>query len=152
MTYGELNIVRTLRKKLADEEQKLSALRLCVDSITPPFTRDAKGCTCLDTLPKAAAKNSRTEILGVMISDAEARVADTRSKIEAEIPLLTEKIQREVEGEKDQALLILRYVNGKHFRDIGILLGYSEAHVYFTHRKILKALLQKNLIVDNSRC
>lgn len=152
MTYEELNVIKRLRKKLLDREQRLAALNLLVESITPPFTRDKDGFTCLDTLPKSHPVESRPEALTVRIAEAEERVAATRAQIAAEIPLLTEKIQREVTDETEQALLIHRYVNCKHFRDIGLAMGFSEGHVYFTHRRILKNLLQENLTVDVSRC
>lgn len=151
MTFEELNVIRNLKKRLSDEEQKLEALKLSVESIVPQFSRNKDGFTCLDDLPKAKIRDSRTEKMVLMIIDAERRIASTHSRIDEEIAALTEKIQREVVSETDQALLIHRYVNCKNFREIGILLGFSEAHTYFTHRRILKNLLQENLIVNNSR-
>lgn len=142
VTFEELNIVRRLRKKLDDEQQKLKALTLCADSITPQFTRGNDGCTCLDTSPKAKVLTSRPENIAVLLTEAESRIADTQTRIAAESLLLTDKIQREAKNDKDSALLIHRYVNCRHFRDIGILMGFSEAHVYFTHRNILRYLLQ----------
>ena len=58
MTFEELNTVRRLRKILEDEEQRLSALKLCADSITPQFTRGDDGATCLDTSPKSKTLTS----------------------------------------------------------------------------------------------
>lgn len=142
MTFEELNTVRRRRKILDDEKQKLAALKISADSITPQFTRGDDGATCLDTSPKSKTVTSRPENLAIMINEAEERIAQTQTKLAIEIVTLTDKIQREAKDEKDQTLLLHRYVNGKHFRDIGILMGFSEAHVYFTHRKILRYLLQ----------
>ena len=142
MTFEELNTVRRLRKILDDEKQKLEALKISVDSITPQFTRGDDGTTCLDTSPKSKNLTSRPENLAIMLSEAEERIAQTQARIDSAITVLTDKIQLEAKDKKDQTLLLHRYVNGKHFRDIGLLMGFSEAHVYFTHRKILRYLLQ----------
>lgn len=142
MTFEELNSVRRLRKKLGDAQQKLQALALSMDSITPQFTRGEDGYTCFDTSPKAKSTTSRPENITVLLSEAELRVARIQSELDKEIISLTDKIQREVTDENDQALILHRYVGGKYFRDIGFLMGISEAHVYFTHRRVLKRLLQ----------
>lgn len=95
-------------------------------------------------------KPSPTEMLATMITDAERKIAALNIRIENEVLKLTNKIQSEVPNESEQTLLIHRYINCKHFRDIGFLMGFSEAHVYFTHRRILKTILQEKLIVNNS--
>lgn len=141
MTYEELNVVRNLKKKLEAEKQKLSALR---ESITPATPK-------LNDAPHGTNTASPTEKLATMITDTERKIANLNIRIEIESFKLTNKIQAEVPNETEQALLIHRYINCKHFRDIGFLMGFSEAHVYFTHRKILKTILQENLIVNNSR-
>lgn len=136
MTYEELNVVRNLKKKLEDEKQKLSALR---ESITPATPK-------LNDLPRGTDTHSPTEKLAMMITDAERHIARLNRRIESESLMLTNKIQAEVQSPREQALLMHRYVNCKHFRDIGFAMGISEANVYFSHRKILK-----KLIVDYSQ-
>lgn len=156
MTYGELNVVRNLKKLISDEEKKLAALQLCVEEITSKgakFARDKDGSyPYLDTMPKGrGAVSSRPENFAVMIADAEAKIRRIQARMDQESFNLTDKIQREVPSDFDRTLLIYRYVACKHFREIGILLGVSEAHTYFKHREILKTLLQENLIADNSQ-
>lgn len=140
MTYEELNVVRNLKKKIEVEEQKLSALRELVKPATTKF----------NDLPRGTKTASPTETLATMITDAERRVNALYARLETEILTLTSKIQAEIENESEQTLLLYRYISCKHFRDIGFLMGFSEAHVYFTHRKILKNILQEKLIVNNS--
>lgn len=59
MTFEELNIMRTLKKKISDEEQKLQGFRELAQSITPQFSRttcrEGKkeiSYTCMDLQPK----------------------------------------------------------------------------------------------------
>lgn len=131
MTYEELNVVRNLKKKLDAEKQKLSALR---ESITPATPK-------LNDAPHGTNTASPTEKLAMMITDTERRIAKLNIRIEVESFKLMDKIQAEVQDAKEQTLLIHRYINCKHFRDIGAAMGFSEGHVYFTHRNILKKLL-----------
>ena len=144
MTYQELNVVRVLKKKLEDETKKLSSLRDLVRPATTKFTRetiDGKSYTCLDVMPRGTNTTSPTESLAMMITDAERRIANLKRRIESESLTLINKIQAEVQDVKGQALLIHRYINCEHFRDIGFAMGTSESNVYFTHRKILKKLI-----------
>lgn len=131
MTYEELNIVRNLKKKLDAEKQKLSALR---ESITPATPK-------LNDAPRGTNTASPTEKLAMMITDTERRIAKLNIRIELESFKLTDKIQAEVQDTKEQTLLIHRYINCKRFEDIGTAMGFSEGHIYFIHRNILKKLL-----------
>ena len=137
MTYEELNIVRNLKKKLEAEKQKLSALR---ESITPATPK-------LNDLPRGTDTASPTEKLAMMMTDAERKIARLNRRIESESLTLANQIQSEVQDSKEQALLIHRYINCKSFRDIGLVMGFSEGYIYFSHRRILKKLL-----VNVSQC
>ena len=143
MTFEELNIVRTLRKQIADEERKLEGFKDLAHSITPQFkrvTEDGESFPCLDVSPKGNNFDSRVETIATLITDTENILADLRRKIENEMPLLAKKIQEEFKDTNAQSLLLYRYVFGKHFRDIGFLMNYSESRVYFMHGNLMKKL------------
>lgn len=137
MTREELNSVRNLRKKLDLEQQNLAELK---ENINPATSNLARGKNS-----RGANIDSPTEKLAILIVDAERKIRRLSKRLDAEISNLSNKIQAEVAGEKERALLIHRYINCRRFREIGALLKLSESHVYFTHRKILQKLL-----VDNS--
>lgn len=152
MTFEELNIVRKIKKQIADEEQKLRGFKDFALSITPQFSRETyrdeknklQSFTCLNVMPKGTGTDSRVETIATLIVDTEKVIADLKKRLEIETPLLAKKIKNEVEDSTAQTLLLYRYVFCEHFRDIGFLMKYSESHVYFTHKKILEEMLDEN--------
>ena len=143
MTFEELNVVRTLRKQIADEERKLAGFKDLARSVTPQFNRvteNGKSFTCLDVSPKGNNPDSRVETIATLITDTENILTGLRRRVETEIPLLTKKIQEEFKDTNAQTLLLYRYVFGKHFRDIGFLMNYSESRVYCMHGNLMKKL------------
>lgn len=157
MTFEELNIVRTLKKKIADEEQKLQGFRDLAQSITPQATRvtyrEGKkeiSYTCLDAQPKGSSKDSRVEMTVALIVDTEKIIADLKMQLEKETPLLIKKFQAEFPDGIEQRILISRYVAGQSFREIARSMRYSLQHVFRVHKKILKNLDQKRRVEESS--
>lgn len=132
MTYEELNAVRKLKKKIAEGQIRLKALKNCAESAaTSKLSHD-----------KVNNKNtaSKVEVLAVMIADLETEITEMQKKLVETIPTLTAKIQSEISDNAEQTLLLYRYVACKYFRDIGFLMGYSENWVYWKHNQILKKI------------
>ena len=145
MTFEELNIVRKLKKQIADEEQKLQGFKDLAQSITPQATRvtlrEGKkeiSYTCLDVSPKNSSTDSRVELIASLIVDTENGIAEIESQIEKETPLLIDKIKEEFQDTLEQSLLLYRYVFLKNFREISFLMKYSERFIYKKHKQILK--------------
>ncbi len=139
MTFKELNEVRSLKKQIESEQKKLKALKIVVGAFPHKYGKSDSGGS------SGGVAKSAFESFVVQIADTESRIEKMQGELTKAVSRLTEKIQAEVEGKAEQTLLIYRYVACEYFRDIGFLMGYSEAHVYFLHREILR-----NLIVDNS--
>ena len=139
MTFEELNIVRKLKKQIADETKKLQALKIVIGAFPHKYGKQNQGGS------SGGVAKSDFESFVVQIADTEKKIENLQTELTDAVPRLTKKIQSEITDTAEQTLLIYRYVACKFFRDIGFLMGYSEAHVYFRHREILK-----NLIVDNS--
>ena len=140
MTLSELNEVRNLKKRLEGEQKKLNALKIVVGAFPHKYGQSEEGGAGSGGTPKSAF-----ESYVVQIADTEKNIEKLQNELTQAVPRLTEKIQNEVANTDEQTLLIYRYVACKFFRDIGFLMGYSEARVYSLHREILK-----KLIVDNS--
>ena len=135
MTSDELNEVRDLRTALIDAEKVLEVWRRA-EALKIP-TRDG--------LPKSHSVDSRVERIAVKVIDAERKVAELKAQLADAIPRLEQKICAKVEDSAERALLLFRYVEGMYFCDIGFLMGYSEAHVYYLHR-----IAREKLIGDSS--
>lgn len=130
MTFTELNEVRTLKKQIAAEKQKITALRDSINSVTSK----------LEPTPKGTTTESRIEVLAVLIVDTEAKINRLQARLQQAVPELTEKILAEKLDSAEQTLLINRYIACKYFRDIGFLMGYSENWIYWKHNQILKKI------------
>lgn len=130
MTLDELNEVRNLRATLMDAEKVLEVWRRA----------GALKISTSEGLPKSHSVDSRVERVTVKVIDAERRVADLKAQLVDAIPRLEQKICAEVTDPAEQTLLLFRYIEGMHFRDIGFLMKYSEAYVYRIHNKALKNL------------
>ena len=147
MTFEELNIVRTLKKKIADVEQKLQGFKDLAESITPQFSRTTYregkkeiSYTCLDVSPKGTSKDSRVEMTAALIVDTEKIISELKARLEKETPLLIKKIQNEVADGAEQRILMNRYILGKSFKEISHLLRYSLRQIFYIHERILKRL------------
>jgi len=67
---------------------------------------------------------------------------ETRNKIKgiADISSFTDLLNKSTISDEDKLLLKLHYIQGKDFRYIGDMLGYSESTIKKRHRRILKKL------------
>ena len=67
---------------------------------------------------------------------------ETRRKVKeiADISSFNELIDAATLSESDKELLTLHYIEGKDFRYIGDMLGFSESTIKKKHRKIIKKL------------
>ena len=135
MTLDELNEVRKIRAALWNAEKVLEVWRRA-EALKIP-TRDG--------LPKSHSVDSRVERLAIKITDAERRVDDLKKQLDEAMPRLEQKICAATEDSTERALLTFRYVDCMYFRDIGFLMGYSEAHIYYLHR-----VACEKIIVDYS--
>ena len=145
MTFEELNIVRKLKKQIADEEQKLQGFKDLAQSITPQFSRttcrEGKkeiSYTCLDVQPKGNSSDSRIEKIIPLIIDTEKIIADLRERLKTENSLLIEKINANFTG-IEHRILFGHYVNGKSFREIALTSHYTLRYIFFIHKRILKS-------------
>ena len=67
---------------------------------------------------------------------------ETRNKLKgiADISSFTDLLNKSTISDDDKLLLRLHYLQGKYFRYIGDMLGYSESTIKQRHRRILKKL------------
>ena len=67
---------------------------------------------------------------------------ETRNKIKniADISSFSDLLNKSTISDEDKLLLELHYIQGKDFRYIGDMLGYSESTIKKRHRRILKKL------------
>ena len=67
---------------------------------------------------------------------------ETRNKIKsiADISSFSDLLNKSTISDEDKLLLKLHYIQGKDFRFIGDMLGYSESTIKKRHRRILKKL------------
>lgn len=147
MTFEELNIVRKLKKQIADEEQKLQGFKDLAQSITPQATRvtlrEGKkeiSYTCLDAQPKGTSKDSRIEMTVALIVDTEKIIENLKTQLEKNETLLIKKIAENFSDSTEQKILFNRYVVGKSFREIARLMKYTLRNIFYIHKRILKNL------------
>lgn len=132
MTWAELNEVRYLRKEIANVEKEVAALRRSLGIKVP----NRNG------LPKFLPYDSQVERSVTRIVDAEQRLDNLKKLIDDEVAVRVEnKIRRDITDSTARTLFILRYVDCMYFRDIGIAMGYSEAHIYYMHREIGRKII-----------
>ena len=67
---------------------------------------------------------------------------ETRNKLKgiADISSFTDLLNKSTISDDDKLLLRLHYLQGKDFRYIGDMLGYSESTIKQRHRRILKKI------------
>ena len=136
MTFEELNIVRKLKKKIADEQKKLNALKIVIESFPHKYGKSESGEGNASKVP-----TSPFEIFLMQRLDCEEKIEVLQMQLRDEVPKLTKKIQENFSDSTEQTLLIYRYVACKFFKEISFLMGYSEQWTYKKHREILKKSL-----------
>ena len=154
MTFEELNIVRKLKKQIADEEQKLQGFKDLAQSITPQATRvtlrEGKkeiSYTCLDAQPKGTSKDSRIEMTVALIVDTEKIIENLKTQLEKETPLLIKKITEDFSDPAEQKILFQRYVICNSFREIARIFHYSLRQIFRLHDRA-----KKNVTTMSHRC
>lgn len=147
ITFEELNIVRKLKKQLADEETKLQGFKDLAESITPQFSRTTYregkkeiSYTCLDVSPKGSGKDSRVEMIATLIIDTEKIIEGLEKRLKEETEILMKKIVENFPKGVEHRLLFNRYVIGKSFKEIAHLMRYSLRQIFYVHKRILKRL------------
>ena len=124
MTWAELNEVRDLKKAIEDIEKELERLHFS-ESLNIPK---------LDGMPKSTSLNSIVERTAIRVADTEKRLEKLKNLHKDAVPRLERKINDAIEDSTARTLFIFRYVDCMYFREIGFILGYSEAHIYYLHR------------------
>ncbi len=124
MTWAELNEVRNLNKAIEYVMKEIKMLHLSLAVKIPER----------DGMPKAKPLNSRVERIAIRITDAENKLAELENLLKEAIARLEQKIDEEIKDATARTLFKFRYIDCMYFRDIGIAMGYSEAHVYYLHR------------------
>ena len=134
MTVEELNIVRKLKKQIADETKKLQALKIVIGAFPHKYGKQNQGGS------SGGVAKSDFESFVVQIADAEKKIENLQAELTDAVPRLTKKIQENFSDFAEQTLLIYRYVACKSFKEISFLLGYSEQWIYKKHKELLKSL------------
>lgn len=158
MTFEELNIVRKLKKQIANEEDKLANFRDLAQSITPQFSRETfrdeknklQSYTCLNVLPKGNSTESSVEKVATLIVDTERIIDDLKKQLEKEQTLLIKKITENFSDSTEQKILLNHYALGKSFRAIAQNSHYSVRQVLRIHKRLIKNL--KKLSHDVTTC
>ena len=132
MTWAELNEVRYLKQEVAKVEKEVAALRRSLGIKVP--SRDG--------MPKSTPVDSHIERVVTRIVDAEQRLEALKKFADEEVAVRVEdRIRREISDSTARTLFIFRYVDCMYFREIGIAMGYSEAHIYYLHREIGRKII-----------
>lgn len=124
MTWAELNEVRDLYKAIEDLKRHIDALNLSLSLKIPE----------IDGMPKSKALSSVVESITIRIVDAEKRMSELNCLLQLALPRLEKKLREEIKDSTARTLFSLRYLDGLLFRDISLIMGYSEAHIYYLHR------------------
>ena len=134
MTFQELNSVRRIKKQIAEENKKLKALNILIESFPHKYGKVEGGGSSGNTA------KSPFESFIVEAQECEENIKRLQFQLRDEVPRLTKKIQENFSDSTEQTLLIYRYVACKFFKEISFLLGYSEQWIYKKHKAILKNL------------
>ena len=134
MTFQELNSVRRIKKQIAEENKKLKALNILIESFPHKYGKAEGGGN------SGNAAKSPFESFIVEAQECEENIKRLQFQLRDEVPRLTKKIQENFSDPTEQTLLIYRYVACKFFKEISFLLGYSEQWIYKKHKTILKSL------------
>ena len=131
MTERELNEVRELRSQIGDLERKIELMRGALANIVP----------LRNGLPQGRGQESRIEKLIVKITELESELLELKKRREQAIVKITGAICAANLSGKEASVIWRRYVKCMRFRDIGIELHYSDAHVFNLHRRGLKKII-----------
>ena len=132
MTFEELNSVRKMKKQIAEENKKLKAIEIVIESFPHKYGK-SEGGGQTSKIP-----TSPFEIFLMQKCDCEEKIEKLQTQLREEVPRLTKKIQENFTDSTEQTLLLYRYVACKFFKEISFLLGYSESKIYKMHKQILK--------------
>ena len=134
MTFEELNVVRKLKKRIADESKKLKALQIVIGAFPHKYGKAESGGS------SGNAAKSQFEGFVIEEQECEENIKRLQVQLREEVPKLTTKIQKNFFDSTEQTLLLYRYVACKFFKEISFLMGYSEQWIYKKHKAILKSL------------
>lgn len=123
MTWAELNEVRDLNKLIQAVEKEIQILSQI--PIKPSLP---------DGMPKVKSISSAVENVLVRRETAEKRLNYLKKMLEVSSSKLERKLDELIADSLCRTIYKFRYVDCMYFRDIGILIGYSEAHIYYLHR------------------
>ena len=131
MTERELNEVRELRSQIGDLERKIELMRGALANIVP----------LRNGIPQGRNQESRIEKLVVQITELETELLELKKRREQATIRITAGICAADLSGKEASVIWRRYVKCMRFRDIGIELKYSDAHVFYLHRRGLKKII-----------
>ena len=125
----DLQTVRDLNKRSRAIRAKLQTLREVSTAI--PNRR-------LDGMPKGTPTTSRTESLAVKMTDLELELISLANETAEQAAALTNEILSYVDNPDAFTVLIRRYVDDLPFKRIAQQLNFSEAQVFYLHRRGVK--------------
>lgn len=120
----KLSAVQDLERKIEITRSQLETLRTVATNITSK----------LGGLPRAKAQTSKVEAVAVRIVDVENQLAELCDELADKSFLLADEIYRRVKGVAC-TVLFERYVMCKTFAQIATDMNYSEASIYYFHRR-----------------
>lgn len=131
MTKAELKEVWTLSKQLHAAQTTLQIIKDELNVLT----------TKLDGLPRKQSRNDRYAELISRKVDAQNEITELQAQIvDSEIELSTKILDAAELDAVQKKILICRYVQLKQFAEIAALVQYSEAHIYYLHKKAVHAV------------
>ena len=139
MTFEELNVVRKLKKRIADESKKLKALQIVIGAFPHKYGKTESGGS------SGNVAKSPFEGFVIEAQECEENIKRLQFQLREEVPKLTTKIQENFSDSTEQTLLLYRYVACKFFKEISFLMGYSESKIYKLHKLILKNTVEYSL-------
>lgn len=130
MSENDLNSVRDLVTEIRSYEKLLENLRLMITAKIPSY----------GGMPKSSSVGSTVERVGIRIADLVNKIDKLKHTLTDAATKLERMIIAEINSVKLQTILILRYIDGMTFGEIGRAMGYSEKHVRRLHKIFLNRL------------
>ena len=130
MNEKELNYVRDLMAKIQSYEELLKNLRRTIVAKIPAY----------NGMPKGNSVDSAVERIGIRIADLTSKIDVLKQILTVEATTLEKWIITEIKSVRMQTILILRYIDGMTFGEIGRAMGYSEKHIRRLHKAFLSKL------------
>lgn len=137
MTFDELNIVRKLRRQVADENKKLQALKIVIGAFPHKYGKSDGGGSS-----SGFANSAGFENFTLQIADTEKKIENLNNQLCVAMLELKDKIQSDFINSSEQSLLLYRYVACKPFHEIARLMHYSLRMVYKMHYRLIKKCSQ----------